>query len=53
MKPSDFPVKKSIALLLDPDKAKGESLQNILVTANESKTDYLLVEVSHSITLTT
>jgi phosphoglycerol geranylgeranyltransferase len=41
MKPSDFPVKKSIALLLDPDKAKGESLQNILVTANESKTDYI------------
>jgi phosphoglycerol geranylgeranyltransferase len=43
MKPSDFPVKKSIALLLDPDKAKGESLQNILVTANESKTDYIFV----------
>jgi putative glycerol-1-phosphate prenyltransferase len=41
MKPSDFPVKKSIALLLDPDKAKGESLHIILETANESKTDYI------------
>jgi putative glycerol-1-phosphate prenyltransferase len=39
----DFPVKKSIALLLDPDKAKGEPLQNILKTANESKTDYIFV----------
>lgn len=37
----DFPVKKSIALLLDPDKAKGESLRNILATANKSKTDYI------------
>jgi phosphoglycerol geranylgeranyltransferase len=41
MKSPDFPVKKSIALLLDPDKAKGESLRNILRTANESKTDYI------------
>lgn len=41
MKPSDFPSKKSIALLLDPDKAKGDLLQNILKTANESKTDYI------------
>jgi putative glycerol-1-phosphate prenyltransferase len=41
MKLSDFPVKKSIALLLDPDKAKGESLRNILTTANESNTDYI------------
>ena len=41
MKPYNFPAKKSIALLLDPDKAKGESLQNILKTANESKTDYI------------
>jgi phosphoglycerol geranylgeranyltransferase len=41
MKSSDFPVKKSIALLLDPDKAKGESLQTILATANVSKTDYI------------
>jgi geranylgeranylglyceryl phosphate synthase family protein len=41
MKPYNFPAKKSIALLLDPDKARGESLQNILKTANESKTDYI------------
>jgi putative glycerol-1-phosphate prenyltransferase len=41
MKRSDFPVKKSIALLLDPDKAKGEALHNILKTAKESKTDYI------------
>ena len=41
MKTSAFPVKKSIALLLDPDKAKGDLLQNILKTANESKTDYI------------
>jgi phosphoglycerol geranylgeranyltransferase len=41
MSTKDFPGKKSIALLLDPDKAKGESLQNILRTANESKTDYI------------
>jgi putative glycerol-1-phosphate prenyltransferase len=41
MKTSNFPRKKSIALLLDPDKAKGESLQNIVRTANENKTDYL------------
>lgn len=41
MKTPDFPVKKSIALLLDPDKAIGKSLKNILKTANESKTDYI------------
>ena len=41
MKRSEFPVKKSIALLLDPDKAKGEALHNILKTAKESKTDYI------------
>lgn len=41
MKTSDFHVKKSIALLLDPDKAKGESLRNILKTSDESKTDYI------------
>lgn len=41
MKPSNFPAKKSVALLLDPDKAKGDSLQNILKIANESKTDYI------------
>jgi phosphoglycerol geranylgeranyltransferase len=34
--------KKSIALLLDPDKAKGDSLQKILTIAKESNTDYIL-----------
>jgi putative glycerol-1-phosphate prenyltransferase len=41
MKQSDFPLKKSIALLLDPDKAKGESLHHILKTANATNTDYI------------
>lgn len=42
MKTSNFPANKSIALLLDPDKAKGESLHNILKIAEEVKTDYIL-----------
>lgn len=41
MKQNNFPGKKSIALLLDPDKARGDSLQNILQYAKESKTDYI------------
>jgi putative glycerol-1-phosphate prenyltransferase len=41
MKPDNFPGRKSVALLLDPDKAKGVSLQNILKTAKKSKTDYI------------
>jgi phosphoglycerol geranylgeranyltransferase len=41
MKTFHFPGKKSIALLLDPDKAKGDSLRNILKTANETGTDYI------------
>ncbi|MGA2407069.1 MAG: phosphoglycerol geranylgeranyltransferase [Bacteroidales bacterium] len=41
MKTDDFPGKKSIALLLDPDKGKGDLLQNILKAANESNTDYI------------
>ena len=41
MKPDNFPGRKSVALLLDPDKAKGDLLQNILKTASESKTDYI------------
>ena len=41
MKTYNFPVKKSIALLLDPDKAKGDLLKNILKTAVESKADYI------------
>jgi putative glycerol-1-phosphate prenyltransferase len=42
MKTFNFPGNKSIALLLDPDKAKGESLLNILKIAEEVKTDYIL-----------
>jgi putative glycerol-1-phosphate prenyltransferase len=41
MKPDNFPGRKSVALLLDPDKAKGDLLQNILKTASESNTDYI------------
>jgi len=41
MKPNKFPGKKSIALLLDPDKAEGDSLQYILKAANESNTDFI------------
>ena len=42
MKTDNFPGKKSIALLLDPDKAIGDPLQNILKIAEESNTDYIL-----------
>ncbi|HUX59597.1 MAG TPA: geranylgeranylglyceryl/heptaprenylglyceryl phosphate synthase [Bacteroidales bacterium] len=42
MKIKSFPAKKSIALLLDPDKAKGDSLQNILKVAEDNNTDYIL-----------
>ncbi|TAL60738.1 MAG: phosphoglycerol geranylgeranyltransferase [Bacteroidetes bacterium] len=41
MRTFSFPAKKSIALLLDPDKSKGESLQKILKIAEESNTDYI------------
>jgi putative glycerol-1-phosphate prenyltransferase len=41
MKKYSFPDRKSIALLLDPDKAKGDSLQNILNIANKCQTDYI------------
>jgi len=41
MKSSNFPGNKSIALLLDPDKAKGASLHKILKIAEECKTDYI------------
>ena len=41
MKTYNFPGKKSIALLLDPDKAMGDSLRNILQYAIGSKTDYI------------
>jgi phosphoglycerol geranylgeranyltransferase len=41
MKTDNFPGEKSIALLLDPDKGKGDLLLNILKTANESNPDYI------------
>lgn len=37
-----FPAKKSIGLLLDPDKAQGDSLKKLLRIASESRTDYIL-----------
>jgi putative glycerol-1-phosphate prenyltransferase len=43
MKTINFPGKKSIALLLDPDKAKGDSLSSILKVAGECNPDYILV----------
>jgi phosphoglycerol geranylgeranyltransferase len=42
MQTTSFPVRKSIGLLLDPDKAKGISLENILRIAGDSKVDYIL-----------
>jgi putative glycerol-1-phosphate prenyltransferase len=36
-----FPGKKNIALLLDPDKAKGDVLTRILENANNCKPDYI------------
>lgn len=42
MKKFNFATNKSIALLLDPDKAKGESLYRILKIASENGTDYIL-----------
>jgi phosphoglycerol geranylgeranyltransferase len=42
MQTTSFPVRKSIGLLLDPDKAKSISLENILRIAGDSKVDYIL-----------
>ncbi len=42
MKRDNFPHKKSIGLLIDPDKSEGASLRNILSIACESRTDYIL-----------
>jgi phosphoglycerol geranylgeranyltransferase len=42
MKTDNFPGNISVALLLDPDKAKGDTLQTILKIASESSTDYIL-----------
>jgi putative glycerol-1-phosphate prenyltransferase len=41
MRTNNFSGKKSIAVLLDPDKAKGDSLDKILNVAIESKADYI------------
>ena len=38
----NFPGKKSVALLLDPDKSGGESLINIIKVAVACNTDYIL-----------
>jgi len=42
MKANNFPGIRSVALLLDPDKAKGGSLDRILKIATDTKTDYIL-----------
>lgn len=42
MNSDNFPEKKSIALLLDPDKTKGDSLKTILKIAEDSNTDYIM-----------
>jgi phosphoglycerol geranylgeranyltransferase len=42
MKDYNFPGEKSVALLLDPDKASGNYLHNILQVAAECKTDFIL-----------
>jgi putative glycerol-1-phosphate prenyltransferase len=42
MKGAEFPLKKSIGLLLDPDKAAPVQLKNLLKVAEKSKTDYIL-----------
>jgi phosphoglycerol geranylgeranyltransferase len=42
MKSDKFPRLKSVALLLDPDKAIGDTLLNILNVATESEVDYIM-----------
>jgi phosphoglycerol geranylgeranyltransferase len=42
MKTNNFPLKKSVALLLDPDKVNDESLTTILKIADECKVNYIL-----------
>lgn len=39
---AEFPLKKSIGLLIDPDKTRGDSLNKILSIAEKHKTDYIL-----------
>lgn len=38
----NFPVKKSLALLIDPDRVQGDSLDKILIGAEENRIDYIL-----------
>jgi phosphoglycerol geranylgeranyltransferase len=42
METNNFPGKKSVALLLDPDKAGGNSLRKIIRTAVECRADYIM-----------
>jgi geranylgeranylglyceryl phosphate synthase family protein len=42
MKKEIFPLNKSIGLLLDPDKSKGDSLRRLLAIAAECNADYIL-----------
>lgn len=42
MKQNNFPVSKSVALLLDPDKASGSALDKLLKTAERCSADYIL-----------
>jgi len=42
MQASNFPGKTSIALLLDPDKVKGDELLNILDIAKKSRVDFIM-----------
>lgn len=42
MKAKKFPGKKSIALLLDPDKTRDESLRKILKIAENCRTDFIM-----------
>lgn len=41
MRTTDFPASKSVALLIDPDKAKDDSLRKILKNADDGKADYI------------
>lgn len=41
MKTFSFPSKKSLALLIDPDKATGKSLDKVLSLATRNKVDYI------------
>ncbi len=43
MRGSEFPGRKSIGLLLDPDKAKGDQFDDLIDIAEKSRTDFILV----------